>query len=59
MVARIFTNSIFSATLGNLSKLDCARLHENSMIALEIFGCIQRYSCDSCDRTGRYYYGEQ
>ena len=32
-VARIFTNSIFSATLGNLSKLDCARLHENSIFS--------------------------
>ena len=28
-VARIFTNSIFSATLGNLSKLDCARHNSN------------------------------
>ena len=26
------TNSIFSAALGNMSKLYCAHLHENSMI---------------------------
>lgn len=32
MVARIFTNLIFSATLGKMSKLYCARLHEYSLI---------------------------
>ena len=32
-VARIFTNSIFSAALGNMSKFYCSRLHENSIFS--------------------------
>ena len=36
-----------------------ARIYTNSIIALEIYCCIQRYSWDSCDRTGRLFYWEQ